>query len=335
MNLQNHLVQSREFAAEYDDELSNHLPMALFALGQIGASDDQLGTFYQNYSRRLEKQSEDLEVIDQVNWKDFLGQHKMNSSYRKFFEQELQALSLKNCLSQYLPILIPGVSGGAFHPLIRLAYAIEMKSLWEVAEALASWCMAYQELGQLNVSGQKLLSVDPARLDVELYELRQGYQQEPLDVRELNVFQSVRAAADSKVFLKFFPTLDIKNLSLDQVRKIALAIYASSNDDFSALHFVTASHALRVVVQQLDDSEKSIQYLFQSIVAGYLSIGCPRIQTQAFEQSELPSWSEIFSVAQKSSNDHLIKLIYTAHQEFLAYQDDLYHFIAAKKARLW
>jgi len=38
----NHLLsESRNFGCEYQDALSNHLPMALIALNRINASDDQ------------------------------------------------------------------------------------------------------------------------------------------------------------------------------------------------------------------------------------------------------------------------------------------------------
>ncbi len=63
------LIQSRKFAAEYDEALSNHLPMTLYALTQLGATDEQLKMFYDSYISQLTSQPTDSIEISNKNWK--------------------------------------------------------------------------------------------------------------------------------------------------------------------------------------------------------------------------------------------------------------------------
>lgn len=178
------LEKSRVYGCEYNDYLSSHLPMALIALHRIGASKEQLSKFYSFYSKNLENLTPDEIKINSGNWNKFLGEHRHNSGYRDFFLSEVNAQGLKATLSYYLPLLIPGLSGGAFHPLIRLAYAIEVNSEWEVAEALASWCMAYQELGKIESSSKN----SSAPLLDTLRRLAEVVKDRPIIVQGDNVF---------------------------------------------------------------------------------------------------------------------------------------------------
>ena len=57
------IIQSQDFSTEYGDELSNHLPMALFALHKVGASENQLIQFYNSYIINLESQTEELRIL--------------------------------------------------------------------------------------------------------------------------------------------------------------------------------------------------------------------------------------------------------------------------------
>ena len=97
----------------------------------IGASEEQLLKFYQKNSSHLSRQLPIDIIIDSTNWKLFLGNHIHNSSYRDYFLNEIKNYNILKCLNTYLPILMRGASGGAFHPLIRFAYAVEINSDWE------------------------------------------------------------------------------------------------------------------------------------------------------------------------------------------------------------
>lgn len=324
------LIQSRRFSAEYDDALSNHLPMTLYALVQLGATDEQLKQFYDSYVPQLEPQLTDSVQINEKNWKNYFGQHKYNSSYRAFFENEIRTHGLEKTLSTYLHELFPGVSGGAFHPLIRLAYGIEFKNEWEIAEALGSWCMAYQTLGPIKGNNSRELTDTLAAIQT----LNGEYQKKSIEIQGENVFLRIKSASDSSVFKNFFEQLNLSNINLADVSHTALKIYESSRDNFTALHFVTASHAFRIISGFLENSVKETAYLFQGICAGYLAIKCPKIENSILDTSSIPSWNEIKIKGRSSTNDHVIKFTYTTLKEFEFYKNPDYQLIAAKKTGL-
>lgn len=330
MLLKQLLIQSRDFAAKYEDALSNHLPMTLYALNRIGASEDQLKSFYASYIPQLAPQTNDSIKIGRDNWKNYLGQHQHNSSYRIFFEHEFSSRGQKETLSTYLPELFPGVSGGAFHPLIRLAYGLEFHNVWEMAEALASWCMAYQELGPIN-QNRSNRPIDPL---VTIQSLCSQYEIQPLQIQGENIFHRIKNASETDFFKKNFQNLNFIELNTANVSLAALKIYESSRDNFTALHFVTASHAFRIIAGHLENSSRELAFLFQGICAAYLTIKCPKVESSNPIASKLPSWNEILEKARVSTKDHVIKLTYTAHQEFDFYKNYEYQLIAAKKVGL-
>lgn len=119
--------------------------MALVALDKLGASDEQLLDFYSSYSKILEIQTKSEIEINSKNWRNYLGKHTHNTAYREFFLAELENNGVTKILSTYLPHLIPGLSGGAFHPLIRLAYAVDTNSTWEIADATVKLYLSTQD----------------------------------------------------------------------------------------------------------------------------------------------------------------------------------------------
>jgi hypothetical protein len=325
----NHLLsESRNFGCEYQDALSNHLPMALIALNRIGASDDQLSKFYSSYVPVLKRQEADGLKIDNLNWTYFLGQHIYNSSYRDFFLSEIGQIGIDQVVSKYLPVLVPGLSGGAFHPLIRLAYAIEIKSEWETAEALASWAMAYQELGKINGSKNQ----PPIKLLESFKILSAVVAKNPISIRGDNVFSYLKSVGDSEVFSHFFVNLNLDQISLSEIADLTIKLYLSTQDSFTALHCVTATHAMRVMSPYLHGNE-ALKYLWQSVCSVYVVTKCVVINENP-DIKNLSSWENIFEVARDHENDHVIKFSYTTHEEFLIYKSPLYQLAAARKTGL-
>lgn len=323
------LFQSQMFGCEYGYQLSNHLPMAIVALHGIGASKEDIVSFYDHHSRRLEKQIEDKTLFHSKNWRDHLGAHQFNSAYRTFFLSELKNNGMKTTLSTFLPELIPGVSGGAFHPLIRLAYGLEIDSEWEIAEALASWAIAYLELGKISMT----TSGAPTELLSSLDGLASDFHQNPMSAMGDNVFHQLASVAESTLFKEYFSNLNLSQITQADLSAAAIRIYLSTKDSFNALHCVTSAHALRVLSPHLSGAQ-GLSYLWQGMSAAYLTIQCPPMRKSFAAPKDLPSWEEIFKVGRGHKNDHVIKLIYTAHEEFRYYGSELYQEVAAKKAGL-
>ncbi len=317
------LHKSREFGCEYSTHLSNHLPMALIALDRLGGSDDQLRAFYAHHIKGLQPRVQESVTINRENWLLDLGRHQLNSAYHQFFSSELAMHGLPTTLGTYLPKLIPGLSGAAFHPLIRMAYALEAGNEWEIAESLASWAMAYLELGPAEGSpqgrkpGLKSLHTLAARAK------DMGFSGE-------NIFERMEKAASTELYKKFLAEENLSSATLKDISDAAIWIYLSTDDNFIGLHCVTAAHAFRVVFSRVHCDAR---YLWQGITAGYLVMEVPPIEESEM-LTNLPSWEGIFEAGCESTNEHVIKFIYTAHEEWKFYGSPLYQLAAAKKAGL-
>lgn len=322
MALQELLDAGCQYGAEYKRGLSNHLPMALIALERLGADTERLSKFAEFYATRLEPMppAEDISVST-ANWAENLGNHRHNRGYVDFFGAELRRLGRTELLASYLPKLIRGVAGGAFHPLIRLAYALDADLDSEVVHALAAWAIAYLELGE-----------PPAATGLPLFDQLERLRSSPLlrDFKPVgpNIFSRLALIGEHSAFSWFGgvpPGTD-----LTTVREAALAIYAGSGDNFTALHLVTATHALRLVVQEVPTLTSSVTHFWRAVGAAYVSIKMPK------PKGNVPlvdvDWETIAPVACASNDDHVIKFVYTCREEERAYSDPRYRALAAAKA---
>jgi hypothetical protein len=321
------LEKSRSYGPQYGNGLSNHLPMALVALHSIGASDSQLSDFFAYYVSNLEQPREERIAITRSNWRQYLGEHRYGLSYRELFQREISANGVSQALEFFLPHLVEGVSGGAFHPLIRLAYGLETGSSWEIAESLASWCLAYQCLAPIG----KATRSTPSPL-VSLQLLAKMAKDDPILMEGDTVFSRLKSVSDSKAFGAFSCSLSLDGPNLPEVAETAIKLYLSTDDNFTALHCVTATHALRVVSQHYT-SQAAVSYLWQAVCAVYAIVKFVPVQ-DVHPTESLPPWEKIFEKARSQNNDHVIKLVYTASREFEHYRNPLYQLAAARKSGL-
>lgn len=320
------LKESRHFAAEYGDQLSNHLPMALIALERLGASDSHLKLFFDSYSRRLSPQVSRPVSIDLGNWKSYLGQHTYNTEYRNYFLREIAQVGKEQVLRKYLQVLAPGLSGGAFHPLIRTAYALLINDEWEIAESLAAWCIAYQELGEI-------INHRSSETAINTLQLARAGKLIALNLEAPNIFLKMKKVSESKSFHEALASFSAGSNSLREISQAALRIYRCSDDNFTALHCVTAAHAARIVLPYFDDKAEFLAYLWQAIAAAYVTIGSISLDSPADNPTPSLSWNEVFSLARTSLNDHVIKFCFTAYQEHEFYGEPAYLQLAGAKAK--
>jgi hypothetical protein len=123
-----------------------------------------------------------------------------------------------------------------------------------------------------------------------------------------------------------------EQLSLDEVRRFCLDAYHRTND-FTLLHAVTSTHAFRLIQPYLSDSDISLRYHWQAILAAALSTRLLGSKAQETTQSSPDDWSACFSLATRARDDHQIKITYTCWQESLEYSDALYLEVARRANR--
>lgn len=326
--IQNKINSYQHFAAEYGDlNLTNHLPMAQFAMFRMGANDADFNRFSNHYIclHDLPPVGSTTGIrLQDDNWQDYLGTRKYFADYRLFFGEQLNKLGRKRYLGVYFNSLVGGISSAAFHSLIRLAYGVDSENDEEILSGMAYLADAYLELhGPLPKTSTSGTSLHD-QMNYVSSELASGRLKLP--ALEGIIFQKMEAVSQPDVLADISDNLSIPaGTTLRDFADLALNLYLSTKD-FTTLHTVTSCHASRVMMPFIEDESSYLQYFYQAFLAAYLTIGAPPIELHgtSLQPSDENLIEEIKAAAQKATDDHDIKLTYTALEEHQAYHNSLY-----------
>ncbi|MBI2809779.1 MAG: DUF4243 domain-containing protein [Candidatus Melainabacteria bacterium] len=258
-DIQNKVNGYQNLAPEYGNfDLTNHLPMAQFALFRIGANDADLNRFTNYYI--------DLHGLGAAASATGLDLQEAGMAYLADAHLELHGP-------------LPNVSDSAISLHDQMNY---------VSEALSSGRLLLPDLEGI-------------------------------------IFQKMNAVSQPEVLAGISDNLAITSeTTLKDFADLALNIYLSTKD-FTTLHMVTSSHASRIMMPYVKDKELFLKYFYQAFLAAYLTVGAPAIASHETSlQADEKLIEEIKAAAQKASDDHDIKLTYTALEEHRAYQNNLY-----------
>lgn len=309
--------------------LTNHLPMALVAKERLGADPEELIRFAAAYSTRIVPLHDSETRLDERTWKKAIGQSAAATDLRSFFLRLIIEVGSDEALRTHLPALLPGVGGAAFHGVIRLSYALEVSSPSRIAAGLAYLAEVGKPLGPL-VLGEPATQ-DPLEVLGNLS--KSSDWSTPASMKTID--EEMRAVVENELFSGVVSSLEITDDTEEKLAEAALQVYASSND-FTALHGVTGLAAINSLRPWIKDDELLSRFAFQSLVAAYLSIGAPPLWSQdrldQFVESNGCDFNEVRAVAALSEDEHVSKLVYTAHRSWERTNDPLYLAVAARKA---
>lgn len=301
------LDATADLGPEYGGHLSSHLPMALMALHALGADEQRLRQFFDLHRQRLPPvpvAPVDEGCVDEV----LFGQIDHFGVLRQRFSAELAVAGRNEVLRRWLPALVPGCAGAAFHGLIRTAYAVEAGHLAELAAALAYWAARWTPLP---------LPMPPAAVDADtpdawLERLQQATPGPHLSERSI----AGRAArlVGTPAFLPWAGPAPVASDWPVRLARAAVLRYLSSGD-FTVLHLVTAGHALRVLEPWLDAS--AWLHFARAFAAVWLSA---RTEPGA---TPLPDpgldWPAVIAQALCSDDEHVVKLVHSCREEEAVY----------------
>jgi hypothetical protein len=149
-----------------------------------------------------------------------------------------------------------------------------------------------------------------------------------------NITEEMNAVAQSDLFDSSVSSLEVTDDTVQQLANTALHLYAST-DDFTALHGVTGVEAISRLRPWIDDDALLSRFAFQALAAAYLSIGAPtlwsRDRLDEFAGTNDRDPQEVASIAAFSNDEHVSKLVYTAHRSWDLTRDPLYLAVAARK----
>ena len=278
---------------------TNHCPMALHALHEMGASPRQLRRFFAHWqttqalSAGVGNQGEEDET-----------------RFVALRQQLLTRFAEEGWLPSFGELLTQRFSpaGGAFHPLIRFACALENGHLGEQAAALAAWqCKAL-----ILPTGTGAPCRDVTRLLAGLAAHWEGsrWQGEWITAR-------LRQVATDPRWPESLPrSLDDGEDVLVQLAEAALPLYWQTRN-FTVLHLVTGSRAAAIVARHLPAALKAPwqSLMWQAVAAAYVTVGAPRLQTQHWPDTAVLDWAQVLPRAIESLDDHVIKLVHCCWRE--------------------
>jgi hypothetical protein len=300
----------RAASGEYGNHLANHLPMALAALAAIGASPARLKGFAERYTATHALRPAAAAEL----------------SCRAEFRRRLAADGRAAVLAAELPSLLPGAAASAFHAAIRTAYATERDDDDELAAALAFWSQSYLPLVAPARSAGPFTGVDAAL--ARLRGIAAGPDGSGLIFRRMELVVADPAFARRLVTAP--PATELPALA------VATADVFGATRDFVALHAMTATHALRVLLPWVPDPDAGVAAFWPAFAAAYVVAGAPAPADppeRAARRARAPArWDEVLAAALASDDDHVIKAVFTAWMQERAYGERLFRWAAARYA---
>lgn len=137
--------------------LSNHAPMAVEALVRRGQAP-RVHRWLDAYRTRLEDMPAPSARVTRENWREALGDPARIADWAGHFERETAERPWREVLAEWWPRLLPGIAGGATHPVIRVGHAVRTlltaeettPRVTELAHALGYWAARHQPLPPLT-----------------------------------------------------------------------------------------------------------------------------------------------------------------------------------------
>lgn len=301
--------------------------MALVAKAALGAPGEELERFADRYRRRLVQARDPTIRLTRLTWREAIGNFDAYAELADYFIREINEYGVEETLREHLDELAEGVSGAAFHGVIRLAYALDVASPVRVATGLAYLASTAMSLGPLEQGSAT--SADPETLLREL--AREG--QWRIDESVGNIAARMRQVARQPLFSGVAASLAVDATTHARLSEVALRLFAST-DDFTALHGVTGLEAISRVRPYVRDVERLDRSTFQALAGAYLSIGAPALWSPA-RLSEMAgattlAESEVATRAALSDDEHVAKIVFTSRRLNATTGDPLYLAVAER-----
>jgi hypothetical protein len=244
-----------------------------------------------------------------------------------YFDREINQHGTEETVRNHLDALVDGVSGAAFHGVIRLAYALDVASPSRVSRGLAYLASTAMVLGPLDEGAAT--TDDPEILLGEISRDASWRTDDSVG----NISARMCFVADQPQFASVAISLSIDDKTPARIAATALRLYAST-DDFTALHGVTGLEAISRVRPYVNDVERLDRAAFQALAAAYLTIGSPAIWS-ANRLSEMVDTSTLdeIDVAKRaglSDDEHVAKIVFSSYRLNATSGDPLYLAVAER-----
>ena len=259
-----------------------------------------------------------------ANWTALRGQPRAFAAVRAHFARDIATLGARDTVRAALPWLADGVGGAAFHGLLRTAFALVAEHDSELASGLAHWTCTHMPLLPAQARGQHGAPSPDVDLRTWLAELSAATK----DWKSSGglIADRMLSYGRTAAFQTHAARLSVNEGTLRELADIALDHYLRSRN-FTALHLVTSSHALRVLTPCFDAPLSALRHYALAFAAGVAASGID-VQASALPVS-VQSWPMLGALACDATDEHVIKLIYACREEFQVNGDERYRSAAS------
>ncbi|OHX12272.1 questin oxidase family protein [Chromobacterium sphagni] len=254
------------YSGSYRGGLSNHLPMELQALAELGADEGQLRRHAARHGHLEFLQDDGRDIADTCGW---LGDEASEAAWRRRFAWERRQGEWLRHWAGRLRLVQAAPAGASFHGLIRLAYALRGGVDGEIDAALA-YALSHWKL--LDLPGQS-----PSAQT--LPDLLADWRRSPILLPPqggLILDDIERALALAELSARLPPGL--LGSAREQRRYCRLLFLATR--DLDALHLITAWEAALSLAraQGLAEVADSTALQMQAALIGvFIYCGCPAL----------------------------------------------------------
>jgi hypothetical protein len=289
---------------EYDEGLSNHLPMLLHALHELGASPARMAEAGGRYARRLSPATAgaDAPPAQWPGWRSALGDYSARNALLRHFRFTVRERGVAAALRESLPALVPGVAAVAFHGLLRTAHGVAAGHDGEVAQGLAYWAARYQP--SLAPAHRPAPALDFGQWSAALRRLRTGGEVAAIVASRGLIAARMAGVCELADFQRLAPALAVGDDTIAILARAGAALYARTKD-FTILHAVTSAQAMIELAPFLPEPERAAREYSCAWAAALCSA---RFAAELDPPSPWP-WPAIHAAAIASEEDHRAKLV--------------------------
>ncbi|MEM9382312.1 MAG: hypothetical protein AAGB93_20325 [Planctomycetota bacterium] len=260
---------------------------------------------------------------------DALGDPARYGDWLDLFRAEIARDGGEAVVARWVPVLAPGLSGGAFHGLIRTAHAYRalsridgMARRSELAAGLAYWASGHAELGT-RTDGR----------DLPLHLVEHPWLDASSDVDFFGVTRRLTEQPIAPPLREDPPDVEARDALAAVVREAAagfLEMLVQERHRIWMLHAVTAPASVELLLPALEegDARALVAHARRAVSATFVAFGAP-YEPRTSVRAEPGSWDDHVARAVASDSVHTLKLI-EALRRFDRGDDPLLRSVAAE-----
>jgi hypothetical protein len=306
--------------------LTNHQPMVASALRELGATKSHVARYNEMMSAKTKVvKNEGISIFSDEELAAYIGKQSNFAGIHRYLTEQQVTLGSRVMVNRYVPMLAEGISGAAFHAVIRLGHAVHDFNDEEIVSALAYWVWAFQQLPY----PQNDVERDVPIADV-IQHLVDDIPWVESRIDRPTITEEFEVVTEDFRYQQMRFKVTKNQITLDKLQRLAIAAFWM-HDDFTLLHGVTGVQAVSRISLWLDDASVLLAPMWKGLVVAWLSKGLRWKDAPLPVKKPTLSLAEIKNLAAQGTRDHTVKLVAACLDQYPSTQNELYWYAAERE----